>query len=252
MRTFTFNNISSSAYFYTHSIARQVMPPLEFDLRNIPKRAGAIPGKTILGVREIEIKVSLYADSWEDLRTKIETVIAPWLYTEDPAPLIFSDEPNRIYYAKLSGDTDLEELIFIGTTKLKFVCGDPYKYATTEKNLLFSTTADTVFTNAGTAKTYPRIRVVPTATQTNIKFTNVTTGKAVLLNNNAAGQLNGWKITIVDNSINLVYDDTSKARTMDILDLSSDFFYLQPGDNTLRMEPLTNMSARLYYTERFL
>jgi predicted phage tail component-like protein len=252
MRTFTFDNISSAAYFYTHSIERQIMPPLEFELRNIPKRAGAIPSKTIIGVREIEVEVSLYADSWEDLRTTLETVIAPWLYTEDPAPLIFSDEPNRIYYAKLSGETSLEELIFIGTTKLTFVCADPYKYATAEKSILFSTTADSVFTNAGTAKVYPKIRVVPTGNQTTIKFTNVTTGKAVLLNNNAAGQLNAWKITIVDNSQNLVYDDTTKARTMDILDLSSDFFFLQPGDNTLRMEPLTNMSARLIYTERFL
>lgn len=251
MRTFTFNNISSSAYFYTHSITRQVLPPLEFDLRSIPKRAGAVPGKTILGVREIEIEVSLYADNWEDLRTKMETVIAPWLYTEDPAPLIFSDEPGRIYYAKLSGNTDLEELIYIGKTKLVFVCADPYKYATSEKSILFSTTGDSVFTNSGTGKVFPRIRVVPTGTQSFVKFTNVTTGKAVLLNN-TNGQLNAWKITIVDNNKNLVYDDTSGARQMDILDLSSDFFYLQPGANTLRMEPLTNMSARLLYTERFL
>ena len=252
MRTFTYNGIDSDTYFFTHSIERQIMPPIDFDLKTIQQRSGALPTKSVLGVREIKIAVSVYGDSWTDLRTILEQNIAPWLYQTEDKELRFSDEPGRKYYAKLSGDTDLEELVFMGSAELTFVCSDPFKYNTVEKSILFGTGANpSAFTNAGTAICYPTIRIVPTADQATVKFTNTTNGKYILLSN-VNGALNGWKIVMSDHKKNLIYDDTTKARLMGTLDITSDFFPLEVGVNNINMDPLTNMSARLIYTERYL
>lgn len=84
-------------------------------------------------MREISVEVTLLRDNWADLRSAVRG-IAAWLFTEDDAMLTFSDEPDKYYMARLTGDTDLNELLYTGETTLHFVCADPFAYAVTEKN----------------------------------------------------------------------------------------------------------------------
>jgi predicted phage tail component-like protein len=259
MRTFTFNGSSSQGVFLTNAIRRQMIAPITTDVKAIRGKGGGVAQKSVLGIRMIEIDVTLLRQNDSDLRDFIENVVVPWLYTEDDKKITFSDEPNRIYYGKLTGNTELEDLLGMGEVTLQFLCADPLKYNTIEKSILFtapSISTTTVFANNGTAETYPKIRIVPTGAITWVKFTNQTTGKHVLLHN-LDGALNAWKTVIVDTALNKVYDDSNGTRRDSILDLSSDYFPLVKGDNTLIMEtnviPATSspMSARLIYTERY-
>lgn len=59
--------------------------------------------------------------SKEDLLNKAEE-IASWLNTDDVAPLIFDDQPNRIYWSILDGSVDEEEIVSFSQASLEFLC----------------------------------------------------------------------------------------------------------------------------------
>lgn len=256
MRTFTFNGASSSGVFKTNAIRRQMIAPIETDIKVIRGKGGGIAQKSFLGIREIEIDVTIMRTNNTDLRTFVENTIIPWLYTEDDKKLIFSDEPSRIYYGKLSGDTEIEDFLGMGEVTLKFICADPFKYRDFEQTFFAGTSVTaSAFTvnNAGTAPTYPKIRIVPTVAVTWIKITNQTTGKVMLLHN-IGGAIDAWKTIIVDCNLNRIYDETGGTRRDYILDLTSDYFPLAKGNNSLLFEANVtpnNVSARVIYTERY-
>mgnify|MGYP003575049853 CR=1 FL=1 len=257
MRTFTFNGASSDGVFKTNAIRRQMIAPIESDVKVIRGKGGGIAQKSFLGVREIEVDVTIMRTNNTDLRTFVESVIIPWLYTEEDKNLIFSDEPTRIYKAKLVGDTEIEDFLGMGEVTLKFLCADPFKYRSIEQTF-FAGTAITnagafIVNNAGTAPTYPKIRIVPTVATTWIKCTNVTTGKFILLHN-IGGAMDAWDTLIVDCNLNRVYDETGGTRRDNLLDLTSDYFPLVKGDNSILFEANVtpnNVSARVIYTERY-
>lgn len=73
----------------------------------------------------IPLPLSLLIDgiSKEDLLNKAEE-IALWLNTDDVAPLIFDDQPNRIYWSILDGSVDEEEIVSFSKASLEFICVD--------------------------------------------------------------------------------------------------------------------------------
>ena len=58
---------------------------------------------------------------------KVKEDLADWLYTEQPAELIFDDELDRTYLALIDGSVDLDELVNRGKGVITFVCPMPYK-----------------------------------------------------------------------------------------------------------------------------
>lgn len=257
MRTFSFNGVSSNGIFKTNAIRRQMIAPIESDIKTIKGKGGGIAQKSYLGIREIEVDVTLLRQNNTDLRSYIETTIVPWLFTDTDKKIIFSDEPSRIYYGRLVGDTSIEDFLGMGEITLTFVCADPFKYRDYEQTFFAGTTITNagafIVNNAGTAPTYPKIRIVPTVAVTWIKITNQTTGKIMLLHN-VGGVLDAWKTIIVDCNLNRIYDETGGTRRDYILDLTSDYFPLAKGDNSLLFEANVtpnNVSARVIYTERY-
>lgn len=122
---FTFNGIDSSTYLIVNKVKHSVLPPLEPRLRTAPRRAGAYDFGVDVGTREIEVDVTVIGTDGADLRGKVRD-IAEWLYQEDLCPLVFSDEPDKTYYARLSGDSDLEQIRSFGKGTLAFLCPDPF------------------------------------------------------------------------------------------------------------------------------
>jgi predicted phage tail component-like protein len=138
LRYFTFAGKDSRSYFtFINKISRPYLPPMTVPSFTIPNKAGAIALKrNDIGVREIEIEVTLMADSNADLRSRVRK-LSEFLYYNVDQELIFSDEVNRKYYARFnSSSTDLEELAYIGEGKLSFTCFDPLAYSTVENTLL--------------------------------------------------------------------------------------------------------------------
>lgn len=154
MSGFTFNGNHSSGYFIVNRVGRTMLPNISPKLLTIPNRPGAYDFGSEIGMREFSVDVTIIQTS-PGLLVSMLRIISDWLCTDKAAPLMFDDEPGKTYYAKISGDTQIDTLVSMGTGTIKFICPDPYAYGA-RKTLLLPGPSSAV-TNAGLADTYPVI-----------------------------------------------------------------------------------------------
>jgi predicted phage tail component-like protein len=136
---FSFNNVASSTYFKVNKIKQSILPALSPRFVSAPKRAGVYDFGTDVGMREFEIDISVIANDDVNLRLQVRE-IAEWLFQDELKPLVFDDEPDKTYYVRLSGDSELDEILNLGFGQgtLVFIAPDPFaegeiKTSTVEK-----------------------------------------------------------------------------------------------------------------------
>ncbi|KAB2469425.1 phage tail family protein, partial [Bacillus sp. CH126_4D] len=86
---------------------------------------------------------------------KLKEDLADWLYTEQPAELIFDDELDRTYLALIDGSVDLDEIVNRGRGIITFVCPMPYKLGKTNTHKFtqeWSTETTSYLTNKGSVE----------------------------------------------------------------------------------------------------
>lgn len=155
MFSFSFNGIKKPYLKIEKGRRRSIFAPIKRNLVYVPGMAGAYLSDTDTDVRVIEQPIYIKSKTKPELR-KLEEDLASWLITEEPAPLIFEDEPDRTYYAVVDGSLDIEEVVRNGKGIITFLCPDPYKYGQ-EKEVTFESSAS--FDVEGTVETEPVIEV---------------------------------------------------------------------------------------------
>ncbi|MBG9603964.1 distal tail protein Dit [Cytobacillus firmus] len=148
---FSFNGIKKP-YITTVKKERPVFAPVNRKFLYIPGRPGAHLEGTDYDIRIQRVTVWLNAENGQSLQ-KVKEDMASWLITNEPAELVFEDEPDRIYYAVVEGGLDLEELVNYGFGVITFVCPDPYKH-TSEFTKAFTGNSVSI-RNLGTAEAKP-------------------------------------------------------------------------------------------------
>lgn len=118
-------------------IRRDILPPRSIQFLEVPGRAGSYFANVREESRIIEVDVFMKDQSFEALRSRIRQA-AEILDTDEPAPLVISDEPDKVWMGILMEDTALEEVIYTGRTTLRFFIPDPYAEAIEEKQKLIS------------------------------------------------------------------------------------------------------------------
>jgi len=127
MAFFSFNGVTKDYVRVLRGLERPAWAPIEHEILEIPGRPGGlITGKKIK-IRQINIPVRVYTKGFESLQ-KVKEDLAAWLITDEPKELIFSDEPDRVYYAQVTGELNLDELVEWGEGVISFICPDPFKY----------------------------------------------------------------------------------------------------------------------------
>lgn len=101
--------------------------PRKRKIVSVPSAPGGHLVNTTIDARVLPVRIMVEANDEEDYRRKGEE-FAQWLNIDHPAPLIFDQEPNRVYYAVVDGALDPDELVTTGFVDVNFVCPDPYKY----------------------------------------------------------------------------------------------------------------------------
>lgn len=161
MGYFTFNGQKKDCLVMLRGSKRPGWAQIERGFTEIPSRPGSILSSTKTKAREITVPVLVQYESQPDLR-KLEEELASWLITDEPKPLVFYDEPDRIYYAVVDGTLDIEALVRMGTGEITFICPDPYKYSnkTKTKDFTVLTEDQTVATvqNSGSVEAFPNLR----------------------------------------------------------------------------------------------
>ncbi|WP_394274311.1 distal tail protein Dit [Staphylococcus hyicus] len=128
MSNFTFNGKKNSYCRYmdyrTHyGLDREV----QYD--SILGRPGGVLSNIKEKVRFIEVDLLIDAYGTGRKLEEVAEEVADWLTTDEPKPLIFSREPNRIYYAMVNEKLDPSYFVSFSKVKVTFLCLDPYKYA---------------------------------------------------------------------------------------------------------------------------
>lgn len=123
----TFNGIKKDYIVTLRGKKRPPWSPLRRNLVEVPGKVGAYNESTDVLPRILEIPLVIDTKSLKDLQ-KVKEEVAAWLVTDEPKELIFDDEPDRVYYAMVESEFDVEEIVRVGGGILKFICPDPYKY----------------------------------------------------------------------------------------------------------------------------
>ena len=154
MHGMTFNGIRKNYVTTLRGKRRPAWAPLTRELVEVSGLPGAHNMGTEVGVRELEITIVIESQSFTELKVMAED-LADWLVTDEPKPLIFDDEPHRVYYAMIDGGMEMDEIVRVGVGLLKFVCPDPYKYNNREHSQTLSKNVISIVRNSGSADTYP-------------------------------------------------------------------------------------------------
>ncbi|WP_367386947.1 distal tail protein Dit [Bacillus vallismortis] len=153
----TFNGIDISPFFYVKSTTGRGVMSREVNTATIGNRPGGFFRGTRLPIRTITIDVLFAFSSEEELKKKQEE-LTYILHAEEPKPLIFHDEPDRIYYAIFESVSEGEEKDGFQQATLTFICPDPKKYGAAAESELNAGVQ--VFTNPGYAEIEPKIECV--------------------------------------------------------------------------------------------
>ncbi|MDA1597838.1 phage tail family protein [Bacillus cereus group sp. TH217LC] len=150
--SFTFNNIRKDYIQMLVGRKRPSWAPVKRILVRVPHRAGALLLNTETEERRIDVPLVIKAKKdMADLQ-KLKEDLADWLYTEQPAELIFDDELDRTYLALIDGSVDLDEIVNRGRGVITFVCPMPYKLGKINTHKFtqeWSTETTSYFTNKG-------------------------------------------------------------------------------------------------------
>ena len=150
--SFTFDGVKKDYLRVLVGLERPAWAPIEEEILEIPGRPGGIITKQHTTVRRLNIPVRIYKRGFNSLE-ELEEDLAAWLVTDEPKPLEFDHKPNRVYYAKVTGELIFTEYPQWADGVISFICPDPYKYGP-ELEAVFPSDVVTL-TNNGTAEAEP-------------------------------------------------------------------------------------------------
>lgn len=238
---FTFNGVHSSTFgIVMRSKGRQVLPSTQDAYMQVPGRAGSYLFPQAYNDRIISVDCAIITDTLENLRSELRD-IAAWLSVTDREALVFDDEPDKTYMAKLDNVVDLTQTLGLGEFSLEFRA-EPFAQGIT---VAASNIEGVAIMRVGTASALPILTATFTAAATEYKLLQVETGDYVrVVTNFAVGD-----VLVIDCDKQLVSKNGLSA--MNVLALESDFFKLVSGSNTFTATP-NSATLNISYMPRWL
>lgn len=129
MSGFTFGGVHSSAFdLLVNKKTVPLTPEINNRLQEIAGFDGAWDFGSTFGTREIEIECTIMQSSTASLKTIVRNLAGFFNPQYGSRELIFDDDPEVMYYAKLSNQIPLEQIGMLGTFTLQFTCANPFTY----------------------------------------------------------------------------------------------------------------------------
>ena len=123
MIDFEYNGISSRTYgVISKSTSRPILPALRRKELTIPGKHGTYSfGSDVYDNRIVSVDIAYVGDTLNEFRLHARD-IAVWLSQTSYKELIFDDEPDKYYLAKIYNDIGLETLYTLGEATIQFEC----------------------------------------------------------------------------------------------------------------------------------
>lgn len=169
MYGFKFKGEHSSKYsVYFKSTNRTILPPVRKSSYIIPQRNGDLTNIiSVYDTRTISIQVFVSQTNLLKLREKLRD-IAFWL--QGHGELVFDDEPDKIYDARIEESLDLSQVAYSGEFIVNFIC-QPFAYKRAENKSVYL--GSNKINYSGTAET-PCIIILENNTNEVIKNITIT------------------------------------------------------------------------------
>lgn len=121
--TFSFNGISSREYtLISRTVSKPLFPTMKPRTVEIFGKHGLYDyGSNTYQTRQITMHVEYLGDSLWELRNRTRS-LAAWLHTTDWADLVFDEELDKLYKARVYGQVDFDSLIRHGKCDITFEC----------------------------------------------------------------------------------------------------------------------------------
>lgn len=227
---FTFNGVDFNTLIDVQEVERPLIAPQTISTSKSAGVAGAKISRKVAEDYTINISFTIQSKNPTDLRNKARN-IADKLDTDEPARLIFHDEPDKYQMAILSDTSKLEQLGKYGVCTISFYCHDPYAYAISDDIIEFEGTTKE-FVRKGTAHSYPIIEI-----------TGTTNGGTITIQSDHqkmtfSGLLSRGETLIIDSQLltaKITKSGNSRSAIMHLDTL--DFVVLHRGVNTISVIP---------------
>lgn len=146
-----------------NKIGFSILPSIEVNTLKVKGRAGVLDYGNDIGERRITADITITATKPNEV-LKQSTILAEWLFYRELQPLILADEPDKFYMARVEGETNVDELLTVGTGTISFLCPSPFKESLTPKVVTTSGIVDpkgtvTTVENKGSTEAYPQIEL---------------------------------------------------------------------------------------------
>lgn len=157
MAVLQFNDIDLPDFVLVNKLTNSLLPEVTQKTIKVPGRWGLYDFGNEVGVREIEMEYTIVASDSVDLRAKARE-FANWLYYDEAKPLIIMEEPDKTYYAKVTGNTEVDEILRLGQGTVTFICYDPFAYGDEKTIDLVGEEGETfTVSNEGDVEAYPTL-----------------------------------------------------------------------------------------------
>lgn len=248
----TYRGAALPSFVRVKSVNFMVLPTINLATTKIPQRTGLVYGCTTLGERKISLEVAIVK---MDDRSPMELCeeLAVWLRGTDlkgfsEGELVLDDNPTKLFYAVVSSEVPISDLISVGEGTIEFLLANPYSYSTVMQNdVSYETPAFTVNYN-GTAPCYPIIKFTIATGITDPRIDDAVTGESIKI---VGSFSSGTTIEINCGSKKI---KVNGVLAMDKIDLASDWIYLSKyKTNSFSTVPsMMTTSVELTYREAYL
>lgn len=167
----TYNGFLLTQIINITDVRRPVTGDRILNAIQVAGRNGEIFHNSYFGTKTIEVSFYMKYDyranveSASEFREVVNSLAFYLAGNKEPAPLIFSDQPDK-YYMAIVESVDLEQLLGIGQGTIVFRCFTPYLYSLKTDGFSVNNGIVTI-TNDGTASCYP---VFETTLTTDTKY----------------------------------------------------------------------------------
>jgi predicted phage tail component-like protein len=229
--SFTFKGIHTSDFtLVCKSIVRPLLPKKRLARKEIFGISGAMDfANDTYQLRQITMKIQYIGTDYYELRTRARQ-IAAWLYSDSWEQLIFDDEDDKYYLAKVTDEIELESLWESGSADIVFDC-QPFAIGVDLGAASWATLPGTQVTaNPGTIKTNKTSPLGSVFTITLVAawtaFSVSCNGRTLTVNTPGSGTvvIDNVKMEVTLNGVNIFNQLSGNV---------SDFLEIIPGNNSI-------------------
>ena len=215
-------------------VARPIYPGARARTQAITGRDGVFFHGKDRREKYIPVRFHFASASMSARRTAVRN-LSDWLDVDEPAELIFNDEPAVRYHAIPVNEIVPDEVVFLGWAEVNFLVPSGYAESTTTK---------TASPNEGTLETPVEITATMQGASNDLRIT--LGSEHILITPDVAFALNDE--IIIDTNIHYVTINGSDAR--EYVSFASTYFKLPVGAFTLTPDPV-GTTVEILYRERF-